>query len=299
MPVIPSFLVCTPKKLSHVILPRRLRPARGPVSQCPGTGQGGFTLIELLVVVSIILLLMMLLTPALGLVRRAAKTTTCLNNLRQMTVMLTTYAGENESEVPLTTIQNNPIPNLSQNYYLYYSKVTNPAGKIGFGNVAAMYEPEPRSLFCPANTTFRLINFHNPPTQTFYPFPTGVGASKAMNYTTRATNKAATTYVGNENRVIVRSSQTMNASICLRANFAVFMDLTRSYQETLDPHRTGQNVAYGDGHVVWVPFADPGLATVLNAMATTIPTSAAMTGSLYTYNQIFFDYWNALDDLGR
>ncbi|MFG0248916.1 MAG: type II secretion system protein [Phycisphaeraceae bacterium JB051] len=60
----------------------------------------GFTLIELLVVISIVALLIAMLMPALGKARQAARTSMCLNNLRQCAVGAFTYATDsNEHQI--------------------------------------------------------------------------------------------------------------------------------------------------------------------------------------------------------
>ncbi len=56
----------------------------------------GFTLIELLVVIAIIALLMSILMPALGRVRKQARTTACLANLKQWGLMFSLYCQDND-----------------------------------------------------------------------------------------------------------------------------------------------------------------------------------------------------------
>jgi len=60
---------------------------------------GAFTLTELLVVIGLIAVLLSLLLPVVGKVRGAAGATTCLSNLRQMSVAWTMYSAENRGRM--------------------------------------------------------------------------------------------------------------------------------------------------------------------------------------------------------
>jgi prepilin-type N-terminal cleavage/methylation domain-containing protein len=59
----------------------------------------GFTLIELLVVISIIAVLAAMLLPAIGLVKSSARSSVCMNNLRQFGIGFMTYASDNEGSL--------------------------------------------------------------------------------------------------------------------------------------------------------------------------------------------------------
>ena len=62
--------------------------------------QSAFTLIELLIVISIIALLISILLPALGAAKRSARSTQCLNNVRQAGLALDMFATEHGNQYP-------------------------------------------------------------------------------------------------------------------------------------------------------------------------------------------------------
>jgi prepilin-type N-terminal cleavage/methylation domain-containing protein/prepilin-type processing-associated H-X9-DG protein len=85
------------------------RSLSGPRRNHP---RAGFTLIELLVVIAIIAILAAMLLPALAKAKQRANSTSCLNNLRNISAGLQMYLGDNKDEIPyarlehLTTGQN-------------------------------------------------------------------------------------------------------------------------------------------------------------------------------------------------
>jgi type II secretory pathway pseudopilin PulG len=69
-----------------------------------GDNHRAFTLVELLVVLGTVAILTVLLLPALASTQPAsAKAFQCLNNMRQMAVAWTLYAGDNHDQLVLNT----------------------------------------------------------------------------------------------------------------------------------------------------------------------------------------------------
>ncbi len=86
----------------------------------------GFTLIELLVVIAIIAILAGMLLPSLGRAKEAAKRISCVNQIRQVGLAATMYAGDNRGEFP-ERIYTNRWPDRLLAYYKSVKLLTCPS----------------------------------------------------------------------------------------------------------------------------------------------------------------------------
>jgi prepilin-type N-terminal cleavage/methylation domain-containing protein len=78
----------------------RNRAAHRHVRAYRARADGGFTLVELLVVVGIIAVLIAILLPVLSRARENANRTTCLSNLRQLSISMVLYCNDNHDYFP-------------------------------------------------------------------------------------------------------------------------------------------------------------------------------------------------------
>jgi prepilin-type N-terminal cleavage/methylation domain-containing protein/prepilin-type processing-associated H-X9-DG protein len=124
----------------------------------------GFTLIELLVVIAIIAILAAMLLPALARAKARAKTTQCINNMKQLQLCWHMYTDDNNDLVPLNGAQAIPGPggNALPQSWITGGGQSDPADPWIRNGVLFPYNKSFEIYACPANTR-QLTYPANPP----------------------------------------------------------------------------------------------------------------------------------------
>jgi prepilin-type N-terminal cleavage/methylation domain-containing protein len=102
----------------------------------------GFSLIELLVVIAIIAILAALLLPTLSRAKAAARRTTCISNLKQISLGVLMYADDHNQRLPAGS---GLVTNVSR-WHAYKSLIKRYVGLSGSSS------PQDRLFACPADT---------------------------------------------------------------------------------------------------------------------------------------------------
>ena len=125
----------------------RVRTTRTP-GGAPAPGRrGAFTLIELLVVIAIIAVLAALLLPALARAKEKARSTQCMNNMKQILLASRIYADEFDDGLPPYGIAGVP-----PNQFVVVKSGVNTSNDQGWPDTLLPYVGKNTNIFnCPAN----------------------------------------------------------------------------------------------------------------------------------------------------
>jgi prepilin-type N-terminal cleavage/methylation domain-containing protein/prepilin-type processing-associated H-X9-DG protein len=230
---------------------------RRPVPTVPRV-QLAFTLIELLVVIAIIAILASMLLPALSNAKERGKRTQCLNNLHQQAMGLAMYAHDSGDKLPIRSLfayslsSDNMVPRNDQQAVDYLT---------GLGKLYPSYIRDPRIFYCPS-LQFSSLAFDGP-----------YGWQKNFpQHTTGGANGINNSYV----YLLVPYLIDKTTNLVQLNMSALSTDFFMLGGGDLG-HKTGYNVAYGDGHARF--YRDP---------TREIARSNISVGS---NDQINYDWW--------
>jgi prepilin-type processing-associated H-X9-DG protein len=251
-----------------------------------------FTLIELLVVIGIMTVLMGILLPVVEKARHRAYIESCASNLRQLGLGLTIYGNENHGFYPRTVYLPGATPVAGTG-----ATATDPfiaAGPAANDVTAALWllaraQKLPTVLFiCPYNdeNEFEADPARPPAQANFTRFGKNLGYSYANPYPDDASTRKGyklTNKLGAAFPVMADLNpgiNTVNNSDATAAAPGVAWNVLKK-ANSKNHEQDGQNVLYGDGHVVFqlTPLCGVNNDNIYTAQGTTATTNAQLFAS--------------------
>jgi prepilin-type N-terminal cleavage/methylation domain-containing protein len=125
----------------------------------PNCRQRGFTLIELLVVIAIIGILAGLLLPSLSRAKETARTTTCLNNFRQMSISIKLWIDDHDGKFPPAAVPDPLFPKDTRQTLGGFDPITGFLALVPSAMARPLYDyMKPSEVYrCPADKGQRIL----------------------------------------------------------------------------------------------------------------------------------------------
>lgn len=190
--------------------------------QRKGVGvRNGFTLIELLVVIAIIAILAAMLLPALSKAREKARAASCISNLKQYGLAVTTYADDSDGFAP-----NQPTGTST------WTNVFYEAG-LGIPKQSSSSIPPPKIAYCPTMDTSGFTLYYH----------TSYGLNTY--FTSGATPHKLTMAQKPSENMVFMDWASVGSSPRVASGYSVD---TITRQQTVCRHNGQANVCFADGH---------------------------------------------------
>ena len=212
----------------------------------------GFTLVELLVVIGIIALLIAMLMPALQRARDQANRTTCMSNIRQLTVAYLQYATEHKFRIMSSNTRGSVTPPDGYADWVWGDTYGNTEKSIEEG-LLYPYLKSAKVYKCPGDTGFHVWTYS---ISNFLYGEDGGGSLLVVKSLNQVKHSAETFVFTEENDYRADATgYNRNSFMVLPIPSLTWIDFPANFHK-------GCTVSFVDGHAIYFPFSDPRTALI-------------------------------------